>query len=155
MCPTSISNSVLKAKFADDSRIIALPGTEKNFVGYAAADLIILDEASRINNSLIAAIRPMLATSNGRLIALTTPAGKRGFFYEAWHSQSEAWLRVKVFAKDCSRISEEFLAEELKELGPARYSEEYGLEFRDNDEAVFPGTVIAAAFTAEVEPLWR
>ena len=146
---------MLKAEFANKSRIIALPGTEKTVRGYAAADLIILDEASRIDDSLIAAIRPMLATSNGRLIALTTPAGKRGFFYEAWHSQSEAWLRVKVFAKDCSRISEEFLAEELKELGPARYSEEYGLEFRDNHEAVFPGTVIAAAFTAQVEPLWQ
>ena len=53
--------------------------------GYAAADLVIIDEAARVEDDLISAFRPMLATSNGRLIALTTPAGKRGWFFDAWH----------------------------------------------------------------------
>ena len=35
-----------------------------------------------------------------------------------------------------------------------RFSEEFGLEFRDSDEAAFPHAVIAAAFTSEVAPLW-
>jgi hypothetical protein len=59
-----------------------------------------------------------------------------------------------VAATDCPRISQEFLAEELKELGAMRFSEEYELEFRDSDEAVFPHAVIAAAFSSEVAPLW-
>jgi hypothetical protein len=61
---------------------------------------------------------------------------------------------VRVPATDCPRISADFLADELKELGALRFSEEYQLEFRDSDEAVFPAGVIAAAFTAEVQPLW-
>ncbi len=84
---------------------------------------------------------------------MTTPAGKRGWFYEAWIGQSD-WTRVKVTAKDCPRISQEFLDEELRELGAMRFSEEYGLEFRDSDEAVFPLAVIEKAFTPEVTPLW-
>lgn len=152
--PSLEAESVLRATFSNGSRIIALPGTEKTVRGFAAADLVILDEASRVDDDLIAAVRPMLATSNGRLIALTTPAGKRGWFYEAWTGEGD-WHRVRVSAAECPRISAEFLADELKELGPQRYSEEYELEFRDDDEAVFPVGVIQAAFSQEVEPLWN
>jgi hypothetical protein len=97
----------------------------------------------------------MLATTEGggRPIALSTPAGKRGFFFEAWTGTGD-WTRVRVAATDCPRISKEFLAEELKELGAMRFSEEYELEFRDNDEQVFPGAIIAAAFRQEIKPLW-
>lgn len=152
--PELSAESVLKAEMANGSRILALPGNERTVRGYAAADLIVIDEAARVDDELITAVRPMLATSNGRLIALTTPAGRRGWFFEAWTGEGD-WNRVKVAADQCPRISQEFLDEELKALGAVRFSEEYGLEFRDSDEAVFPGAVIEAAFSAEVEPLWH
>jgi hypothetical protein len=47
------------------------------------------------------------------------------------------------------------LAEQLRILGPARYGEEYGLEFREDVEAVFSVGIIQAAFTKSVEPLWQ
>jgi len=153
--PALNSESVLKAELANGSRILALPGTEATIRGYAAADLVVIDEAARVEDELLAAVRPMLATSNGKLIALTTPAGKRGWFFETWTGDSQDWTRIKVAASDCPRISKEFLDEELRELGAMRFSEEYGLEFRDSDEAVFPHAVIAAAFTPDVVPLWQ
>jgi hypothetical protein len=130
-----------------------LPGSEKTVRGLSAASLVIIDEASRVADELLVATRPMLATTNGRLIALSTPAGRRGFFYEAWHSDSD-WLRIRVSVSQCPRISKEFLADELKTLGPMRFSEEYQLEFRDDTESVFLGDLIDRAFTAEVQPLW-
>jgi hypothetical protein len=48
---------------------------------------------------LLAAVRPMLATTNGRFFALSTPAGKRGFFYEAW-ARGEGWERISVKGAD-------------------------------------------------------
>jgi hypothetical protein len=152
--PAMIGESVLKAEFANGSRIVALPGTERTIRGLAGVAVVIIDEAARCDDTLIAAVRPMLATkANGRLIALSTPAGKRGFFFESWTGTGD-WKRVRVAASEVSRISKEFLAEELKELGPMRYSEEYELEFRDSDECVFPSDIIARAFTAEITPLW-
>jgi hypothetical protein len=115
--------------------------------------LVVLDEAARIEDDLVAAVRPMLATSNGRLIMLSTPFGKRGVFYDAWHGD-ESWHRVKVSADQCPRISKAFLDEELRELGAQRFSEEYGLEFLEPDEAVFPVEVIDKAFSSEIKPLW-
>lgn len=153
--PSLTTESVMKTELSNGSRIIALPGTERTVRGYAGVDLAIIDEAARVDDELISAVRPMLATkANGRLIALTTPAGKRGFFFDAWHAANSNWHRVKVSADQCPRISKEFLAEELRELGPQRFSEEYQLEFRDDEEAVFNLGIINAAFTEEVQPLW-
>jgi phage FluMu gp28-like protein len=149
--------SVLRAEFANGSRILALPGTERTVRGYSKADLVVIDEAARVEDELLAAVRPMLATSagGGRLCALSTPAGKRGFFFEAWESGGDVWHRTEVAATDCPRITKAFLAEELKQLGQQRFSEEYGLEFLDPDEAVFPTEIIDAAFSREVMPLWN
>lgn len=153
--PELISESVLKLEFAHGSRILALPGTEKTIRGLAGAALVVIDEAARVEDSLLAAVRPMLATNvNGRLIALTTPAGKRGWFFDAWHGDNE-WHRVRVSAEECPRISKNFLAEELRELGASRFSEEYGLQFVDSDTSAFNSSIIDAAFSTEVRALWR
>src|SRR5262245_50606492 len=151
--PEMRQESLLRAELANGSRILALPGSETTVRGYSAADLIVIDEASRVEDSLLQAVRPMLATSKGRLVALTTPAGKRGWFYEAWISDSP-WHRVRVPASMCPRISKEFLAEELRELGQSRFSEEYELEFIDPDTAAFPTDIISRCFTTAVKPLW-
>jgi hypothetical protein len=153
--PDLVAESTLKLEFSNGSRILALPGTERTIRGIAGAALVVVDEAARVEDSLLAAVRPMLATAKdgGRLIALTTPAGKRGWFHDSWHGDN-SWQRIKVAASDCPRISKEFLAEELKELGAQRFSEEYELAFLDPDEAVFPVAIIDAAFTNKVLPLW-
>jgi hypothetical protein len=154
--PELVGDSVLKIELTNGSRILALPGTSATIRGIAGVSLIVVDEASRVEDDPMAAVRPMLATrSDGSLICLTTPAGKRGFFYEAWHSGDQnSWHRVRVAASDCPRISKEFLADELKNLGPARYSEEYELAFVDDAANAFPTAIIERAFTTEVEPLW-
>jgi hypothetical protein len=66
----------------------------------------------------------------------------------------KADIRNARSADQCPRITKEFLAEELAELGAQRFSEEYGLEFLDPTEGVFPTEIIEAAFTPEVMPLW-
>jgi Terminase large subunit, T4likevirus-type, N-terminal len=152
--PVITAESVLRAELDSHSRIIALPSTETTIRGYGGASLIVVDEAARVPDELMAAIRPTLATkSDGRLICLSTPAGKRGWFFESW-TGGALWHRVQIFATDCRRITPEFLAEELLQLGAQRYSEEYGLEFLEPDDAVFPLPFIDAAFSKEVTPLW-
>lgn len=151
--PALNMESVLRAEFETGSRILALPGTEKTVRGLANVNLVIIDEAGRVEDDLLAAVRPFLAVSSGKLVALSTPAGKRGFFYESWIGDGD-WTRIKVAASDCPRITKEFLAEELKELGAQRFSEEYELAFLDPDSAVFSTAIIDAAFTNDVVPLW-
>jgi hypothetical protein len=43
--------------------------------------LMICDEAARIEDPLYYSVQPMLAVSQSRLIALSTPFGRRGWFF--------------------------------------------------------------------------
>jgi hypothetical protein len=49
---------------------------------------LIVDEASRVQDALYQGIRPMLAVSGGRIVLLSTPWGKRGFFFEEWETHA-------------------------------------------------------------------
>ena len=55
----------LRCEPANGSRIVALPGSERTTRGYAGARLVILDEAARIEDDLLAALRPTTATVDG------------------------------------------------------------------------------------------
>jgi hypothetical protein len=145
--PELAQESALRAQFSNGSRIVSLPGSEKTTRGYSKASLIICDEAARVEDALMGALRPMLATSKdgGKFVMLSTPAGTRGAFYEYWSAGGDDWHRVEVPASLCPRISQEFLAEELRQMG----------QFLDPEEAVFPGAIVDAAFTNEVVPLWQ
>ena len=93
---------------------MALPGTEKTVRSYSGVRLLVVDEASRVDDALYGSVRPMLAVSQGRLVALTTPWGKRGWFYRAWSEGGADWERHRVPATDCPRISPAFLEEERR-----------------------------------------
>lgn len=151
--PEAVAESVLRLELANGSRIVSLPGTGETVRGYSAARLVIIDEASRVPDALLAAVRPTLATSNGRLIALSTPWGQRGWFWEAWH-RGQDYERVMINADQCPRISAEFLEQERRELGEFIYQQEYECQFLAAEDALFDEQIIRAAFTEEVEPLW-
>ena len=95
----------LSLSLRNGSRVVRLPGTAATIRGFSAPDLIIEDEAAFVDDGFYRATRPMLATtSGGRLILMSTPYGKRGHFYEAWHESGD-WHRVEVPATDCPRIT--------------------------------------------------
>lgn len=150
--PKATQENMTRLSLSNGSRVISLPGGEKTVRGYSGANLVVVDEAARVEDVLIAAVRPMLATTNGRFIALSTPAGKRGFFFEQWHN-GEGWERIAVTADQCPRISKEFLASERADLGPFQFDQEYFGIFHDSETSAFNSELIANAFTDDVRPL--
>jgi hypothetical protein len=70
----------LSLELENGSRIVTLPGTERTVRGFSGAALLLVDEASRVDDGLYYAVRPMLAVSGGALMMLSTPAGRRGVF---------------------------------------------------------------------------
>jgi hypothetical protein len=148
-----VAESALRIEFGNGSRILALPGKEGTVRGFSEVALLVVDEAARVLDSLYCAIRPMLAVSQGRLVALSTPWGKRGWFHDEWHGDRE-WERVRITAPECPRISAEFLAEERQALGENFYAQEYLTEFRDVIDAVFAERDIQRALVDGIEPLF-
>jgi hypothetical protein len=151
--PAKTRESRLNLHLDNGSRIIGLPASEAKVRVYSSVALLIVDEASRVDEALYRAMRPMLAVSRGRLLGLSTPFGKRGWFFEAWQGTGD-WERIKVTADQCPRITKEFLAEESKALGERWFRQEYMCSFEDNVGAVFSYSDIHAALSDEFEPLY-
>jgi hypothetical protein len=140
-------------ELANGSRLLALPGTETTTRGFAAVNLVVLDEAARVPDALYLSVRPMLAVSQGKLVALSTPAGRRGWFYRAWEGD-EPWERVRVTGPECPRFTPEFLARERAEMGPRWYCQEYECSFEDDAGCPFDMDAVRRAITPEVKPLF-
>ncbi len=140
---------------SNGSRVEALPGTEKTVRGFSGASLLVVDEASRIDDSLYFAVRPMLAVSGGTLMMLSTPYGRRGIFYEEW-TNGEGWQRYEILASECPRISPEFLEEERRALPARIYRQEYCCSFEETEDAVFTTDEISDMFVDDddVAPLF-
>jgi hypothetical protein len=144
----------LALELSNGSRILALPGGDEAAIrGFSGVRALVLDEASRIADSLWVAVRPMIAVSGGSIMLLSTPFGKRGFFYRVW-SQSQRWLKIQVTAKQCPRLTPDFLEEELVELGERWYAQEYGCQFVEAMGQVFSNEAIDAAFHDDIAPLF-
>lgn len=143
----------LTLELANGSPIISLPESEGGIRGYSGVHLLVVDEAARVSDDLYRAVRPMLAVSHGRLLAMSTPFGRRGWFHEEWQS-ARTWKRVKIRAAECPRISRQFLAEERSSLGERWYRQEYCCSFEDVVGAVFTHEEIQACMTDDVEPLF-
>lgn len=152
--PALPEDNKLSLTLENRSRIVSLPSSEATIRGYSGVDLIIEDEASRVSDALYVAIRPMLAVSNGRLVLMSTPFGKRGHFYEAWESGGADWERTRITAYDCPRISPAFLEEEKRTLGPLWFRSEYLCEFTETVDSVFKHDDILAAMSENIVPLF-
>ena len=116
------------------------------------ASLMLIDEASRAPDGLYDAIRPALAVGDGYLWLMSTPNGKRGFYWKEWTDGGDDWERIQVAAPDCPRISKRFLAEERAKTGNTSFSQEYLCQFVEREGAMFPQELIDAAME-DFEPL--
>lgn len=146
------AESLTRIVFENESRILSLPGTPRAVRGYTA-DLLIIDEAAFVLDEVFQAADPMLAVSGGRLIALSTPFGKRGWFYNAWSGDGD-WHRTRVTAQDCPRITPDFLEGKRREMPPVVFASEYLCEFGDTVDSYFRTEDIEAMFTDDVKPLF-
>jgi hypothetical protein len=146
-------DNVLKLELANGSRVISLPGAEGTTRGYSRPRLVLVDEAARVGDALYRSCRPMLAVSpRGQLVCLSTPFGKRGWFYSEW-TGSGPWRRVRVTADQVRRIPPSFLEEERLALGERWFLQEYMCSFEETVDAVFRQEDIDAA-CADVPPLF-
>ena len=148
------AESVLHIEFRNGSRIITLPGNESTIRGYSKVNLLIIDEASEVPDQIYYTVRPMLAISHGHVIALSTPKGKRGWFYYEYDQGGAGWNRVKVMAEMCARMTPEFLAEEKRKLPAWFFEQEYHCIFADTEDQLISEHHIAAAFQDDVEAFY-
>jgi phage FluMu gp28-like protein len=127
-------------QLTNNSQIIALPCSENLLRGYTT-QLAICDEAAFMPEKTITQIiYPMLTTTNGTAILISTPWDKNHFFHKAYTNSNYSTHKVKT--NQCPLIKPEFLTEMQQNMTHETYQREYEAEFTENLNSYFPQELI-------------
>jgi hypothetical protein len=121
---------------------------------------VVIDEAARTDSELIEALMPTVAVSGPSVIALSTPKGARGWFYELWHSPQvdTIWERHRATADDVPSLELAAMVEEaMLSRGPRHVQENYYCSFEADESAFFDDPEVlhrSLTLVGDDEPLW-
>jgi hypothetical protein len=129
-------------RFTNGSQINALPcGHHGYFLRGLNAHLAIVDEANYVPEEVIKeVINPMMATTGGSSILISTPFDRNHYFYKAFNNPNNS--RYHFNSADNPLVTEEFLLEQREEIGEVGFRREYEAEFVDEDRTYFPTSLL-------------
>lgn len=109
------------------SRIVAIPHTETTSLG-RTANVLIVDEAAVVKDSVFYAIGAVVSRAHGRMWLLSTPSRQAGFFYNFWHDKDSGFHKVLSPVSDCPEIDPQYLAM-LRRASPTKYAQQFECQF--------------------------
>lgn len=150
-----VRESLTEIAWANGSRVRVKTDRPKSSRGFTP-DLIVIDEAAQVSDVLYMSVQPMMVLGKAELMALTTPFGKLGWFYEAWTDDEKRryWRTFTVTADQCPRISTTVLDEHRRTMPQRWFDQEYNCQFNDVENAVFPLDVIHGGRGDGIRPLF-
>jgi hypothetical protein len=153
------SKNITKNKIVlkNGSQVLSRPvGQTGDAVRGFTGDILIIDEASRMPESVFTASKPTLLTTGGKIWMCSTPFGRTGYFYESWlnkhdrfkvfHISSEEVIKNRPISASWTIKQHEegirMLDEEKLDMGELAYSQEYLGLFVDDLRRFFPDKII-------------
>jgi hypothetical protein len=119
------ADNVYGLELTNGSRVLALPGSDDSIRGMTVDAWIVADEAARLPEALIAALRPMRARRpNTRFAMLSTAWTRTDPFWTAWAGDDPSWIRLKATA-ETGVYDPQFLERERRALGENAFQREY------------------------------
>ncbi|MFZ3335399.1 MAG: terminase family protein [Xanthobacteraceae bacterium] len=121
------SDNVYGLELENGSRVLALPNSDDSIRGLTVDAWIVADEAARLPEDLIAALRPMRARRpQARFAMLSTAWSRSDPFWTAWASDDPTWIRLQATVdSDPGLFAKEFLDSEWRALGEHVFKREY------------------------------
>ena len=100
-------NNVYGLELKNGSRVMALPGSDDSIRGLTVDGWIVADEAARLDNDLISALRPMRARRpQARFAMLSTAWSRTDPFWTAWSDDGSIVAAAeshRAMSRGCSR----------------------------------------------------
>jgi hypothetical protein len=121
------SDNVYGLELENGSRVLALPSSDDSIRGLTVDGWIVADEAARLDNDLIAALRPMRARRpQARFAMLSTAWSRSDPFWKAWASDDPSWMRLKATVDtDSTLFPAELLDRERRAMGEHDFQREF------------------------------
>jgi hypothetical protein len=151
----AVSETTTHLELSSGSRIVCLPENEETIRGFSGVTLLIIDEASRVADDVYSAVLPMLGASYGRLVALATPWGKMGWWFEAWTHGGARYERyeVPITTPEIARRIDPSVVADARARGGWWYDQEYLCQFGEREDAVFSAEHILRAIRSDLAPI--
>lgn len=132
-------------EFNNSSRILCrTTGDTGDNIRGLTTDLIVVDEAAFIDDEIyFQALLPMLATTDGSLVLLSTPFGARGFLYEAFTGGlEEEYYTMQVPTYRNPKVSDDYIANQQQQLPSIEFKQEILGKFVESANAFFQADLI-------------
>lgn len=122
-------------------------------------DRLIVDEAAFVEDDVFTSLTPSLLTTGGDIILVSTPHGKKGYFYEmtksptftVFHVNSEMVIRERALSSTWTEHQRQSALEHLERqkqvMSKLEYAQEYMGEFIDDLLQYFPDELIRKCMT--------
>jgi hypothetical protein len=138
-----VSENESRIELRSGSRVVCLPASQNTRGLHSRELLLIIDEAQLLPPEMYSVLEPFMSVARRpKMILLGTPRARLGKFWEYYSGGN--FKTFKVRSDQCPRISKEFLAAQLLNLGPHEYKTEYEAEFQDPTDAMFDSDLIDA-----------
>lgn len=149
-----------KINLTNGTKIWCLPtGISGLGIRFLTVHRLYVDEASRIPAEVWTAVTPMMLTTGGNSILLSTPAGKDGYFYDTWMNKDDSFKSYTRFSVNSEQVilnrqicetwhelqknkALEHLQRERSRMSSLEYAQEYCGEFIDELRQFFPTELI-------------
>ena len=141
-----VSETETRIRWSNGSEVKAKTDRPKSSRGFTP-DLVVIDEAAQVTDLLYLSVAPMQILGRCDFLALSTPFGKVGWFFDIWDRPEKLrlWTPFRITADQCPRIDRATLEEHRATMPPRWFEQEYMTVFNDAVDAVFGKAAIDAA----------
>ena len=140
--------------FRNGSRIVALPNSPQLLRGYTA-DHVIADEANFFKDDELVfynVLYPMLSTTDGTLIASSTPWNKDSVFYRMCQNRDFSLHVVTCEeVKEAGLVKQSFIDEMRSQLPAERFQREFMAEFVEDIDAWLTQSLIVSCIDSQLQ----
>jgi len=157
-----------KIQLENGTTIWCLPaGLSGKGIRFLTIHRLYIDEAAYVDHEVWTAVTPMLLTTGGRTILLSTPFGTTGFFYDVLSNKDNAYQNWTRFRTNSEKVVKERevcdtwtewqreaaidrLKEERRRMSTLEYAQEYLGEPLDALVQVFPDALIKSCMVMPI-----
>lgn len=133
--------------FENKSKVFSA-ATSSSAIRGRSVDLVYIDEAAFIERDMefYESTYPVISSGeNSKVIMTTTPKGTRGMFYTLWRASEEganSYQRMVVSWQAHPKRDEEWAKTTRENIGPARFRQEFEVEFRGSSGTLISGAIL-------------
>jgi hypothetical protein len=140
--PKTIRSTLTELELSNGGRVICVPASSDTVRGFTV-HLLIIEEAAFVDDDTIIALLPMRA-KDGRVVMISTPAGRDGFFYNTW--EAAAVERIHARSVDIPRLKEK-VAFDKKFMPAVRFRQEHLCQFLGSGTPFFDPDSLQSAIS--------